>query len=63
MDILGYRTWSAFDLFSTREGFVKRYGFVYINRDEVNAKALKRLRKKSFFWYKKVIATNGEDLA
>jgi 6-phospho-beta-glucosidase len=58
VEIIGYLTWSATDLYSTREGFVKRYGFVSINQD-----TLKRGKKKSFYWYKKVIETNGEDLS
>ncbi|MDU7427147.1 MAG: family 1 glycosylhydrolase, partial [Staphylococcus epidermidis] len=54
---IGYLTWSATDLYSTREGFEKRYGFVYIDKD------YKRIKKRSFDWYKKVISTNGEDLS
>ena len=62
-DIIGYLTWSAIDLHSTREGFVKRYGFIYVDREEHELKTLNRFKKKSFYWYKKVIASNGEDLA
>lgn len=65
-DIIGYCPWSAIDLVSTREGITKRYGFVYVDRDEDDEKAknaeMKRYRKDSFFWYKKGIASNGEDL-
>ena len=65
-DIMGYCPWSAVDLVSTREGITKRYGFIYVDRDEDDEKAktipMKRYRKDSFYWYKKVIATNGEDL-
>ncbi len=50
------------DLISTHEGIVKRYGFIYVNRDEFDLKDLKRYRKDSFYWYKKVIASNGEEL-
>ncbi|CBY59924.1 glycoside hydrolase, family 1 protein [Listeria monocytogenes SLCC7179] len=57
-EIIGYLTWSATDLYSTREGFEKRYGFVYVDKDN----SYKRLKKKSFYWYKKVIETNGNDL-
>lgn len=63
VEMLGYCPWSAVDLISTHEGIVKRYGFIYVNRDEFDLKDLKRYRKDSFFWYKKVIASNGEDLA
>ena len=40
----------------------KRYGFVYVDREQDGSGTLERFRKKSFYWYKKVIATNGEDL-
>lgn len=62
VEMMGYCPWSAVDLVSTHEGVVKRYGFIYVNRDEFDLKDLARYRKDSFFWYKKVIATNGEDL-
>ncbi|MBQ9316212.1 MAG: family 1 glycosylhydrolase, partial [Atopobiaceae bacterium] len=45
--------------YSTREGFGKRYGIVYIDA----AHDFKRITKDSFYWYAKVIATNGADLA
>jgi len=50
------------DLISTHEGMKKRYGFIYVDRDEFDLGTLDRYRKDSFFWYKKVIETNGEDL-
>lgn len=62
VDLLGYLTWSAHDLHSTREGFVKRYGFIYVDRYEHSLKTLKRYKKKSFYWYTKVITSHGEDL-
>lgn len=65
-NIFGYCPWSAMDLVSTREGITKRYGFIYVDRDEDDEKAknseMKRYRKDSFYWYKKVIASNGEEL-
>ncbi len=61
-EILGYCPWSAIDLISTHEGMVKRYGFIYVNREEFDLLDMKRYRKDSFYWYKKVIETNGEDL-
>ncbi|OCN06193.1 6-phospho-beta-glucosidase [Erysipelotrichaceae bacterium MTC7] len=64
--LFGYCPWSAIDLVSTREGITKRYGFIYVDRDEDDEKAkiseMKRYRKDSFHWYKKVIETNGEYL-
>lgn len=62
VDLIGYCPWSAIDLISTHEGIKKRYGFIYVNRDDFDIKDLRRIRKKSFFWYKNVIATNGEEL-
>ncbi|MBL1230033.1 glycoside hydrolase family 1 protein [Enterococcus sp. BWB1-3] len=63
VEIIGYLTWSAIDLHSTREGFVKRYGFIYIDREEHDLRSLNRYPKKSFYWYKRVIASNGDDLS
>lgn len=62
VEMMGYCPWSAIDLVSTHEGVVKRYGFIYVNRDEFDLKDLARYRKDSFFWYKKVIESNGEEL-
>ncbi|EOS60423.1 beta-glucosidase [Firmicutes bacterium M10-2] len=61
-EMLGYNPWSAIDLISTHEGMKKRYGFIYVDRDEFDLGTLNRYRKDSFYWYKKVIASNGEDL-
>ena len=63
VDMLGYNPWSAIDLISTHEGIRKRYGFIYVDRTDEEVGSLKRYRKDSFFWYKKVIATNGQDLS
>ena len=62
-EMMGYCPWSAIDLISTHEGMVKRYGFVYVDREEFDLKTLDRYRKDSFYWYKKVIASNGSDLS
>jgi len=62
VDLMGYSPWSAFDLISTHQGITKRYGFIYVNRDEFDLKDMKRIRKDSFFWYKKVIESKGEVL-
>lgn len=61
-DILGYCTWSLQDLFSWTNGYAKRYGFVYVDRDEESEKELKRYKKDSFYWYKNVIKTDGGEL-
>lgn len=62
VDIIGYCTWSFTDLLSWLNGYQKRYGFVYVNRDEDSEKDLRRIKKKSFYWYKQVIETNGDSL-
>ena len=62
-EMMGYCPWSAIDLISTHEGMVKRYGFIYVDREEFDLKSLDRYRKDSFYWYKKVIASNGADLS
>jgi 6-phospho-beta-glucosidase len=62
VNLIGYCPWSAIDLISTHQGASKRYGFIYVNRDEFDLKDLRRIRKKSFYWYKNVIFTNGSDL-
>ena len=61
--LLGYTMWGPIDLVSASSGEMKkRYGFIYVDKDNDGNGTLKRLRKDSFFWYKKVIASNGEDL-
>lgn len=63
VDLLGYTTWGPIDLVSASTGEMsKRYGFIYVDRDDYGNGTLKRYKKKSFYWYKKVIETNGEDL-
>lgn len=62
VDMLGYCVWSFTDLLSWLNGFQKRYGFVYVNQHEEGEHDLRRIKKKSFDWYKSVIETNGENL-
>ena len=64
VDLLGYTTWGPIDLVSAGTGEMsKRYGFIYVDRDDAGNGTLKRSKKKSFDWYKHVIETNGEDLS
>ncbi|MDF7651381.1 glycoside hydrolase family 1 protein [Erwiniaceae bacterium L1_54_3] len=63
VELFGYCPWSAIDLVSTHQGISKRYGFIYVNRDEHDLKDLARYRKKSFFWYQQLIRSNGATLA
>lgn len=60
VEVIGYCAWSFTDVLSWLNGYKKRYGFVYINRDEHDEKDLKRIPKDSFYWYQKVISENGE---
>ncbi|MDU6523381.1 MAG: family 1 glycosylhydrolase, partial [Enterococcus sp.] len=64
VDLIGYTSWGCIDLVSGGTGeMAKRYGFIYVDKDDVGAGSLKRSKKDSFDWYKQVIATNGENLA
>lgn len=61
--LLGYTMWGWIDLVSASTGEMKkRYGFVYVDKDNEGNGTLKRSKKKSFDWYKHVIETNGEEL-
>ena len=62
VEMLGYCPWSAIDVVSTHQGYGKRYGFIYVNRGEFDLKDLRRIKKKSFYWYKNVIESNGKNL-
>lgn len=63
VNLLGYTCWGPIDLVSVATGEMrKRYGFIYVDWNDEGKGTLKRSKKKSFDWYKKVIATNGEDL-
>ena len=64
VDLIGYTPWGCIDLVSASTGeMAKRYGFIYVNKFDDGTGDLSRERKDSFYWYKKVIATNGEDLS
>jgi len=63
VDLIGFTPWGCIDLVSISTGEIKkRYGFIYVDKDNEGNGSLERLRKDSFYWYKKVIASNGEDL-
>ncbi|GAA0339718.1 6-phospho-beta-glucosidase [Oceanobacillus oncorhynchi subsp. oncorhynchi] len=63
VEVLGYTSWGCIDLISASTGQMsKRYGLIYVDRDDKGNGTMKRTKKKSFDWYKKVIATNGEEL-
>jgi len=61
--IMGYTYWGPIDIVSAGTGEMKkRYGFIYVNKDNEGNGNLKRTKKNSFYWYQKVIETNGESL-
>ena len=63
VDLMGYTPWGCIDLVSASTGeMAKRYGFIYVNKFDDGTGDLSRERKDSFYWYQKVIATNGEEL-
>lgn len=64
VDIIGYTPWGCIDLVScSLVSMSKRYGFIYVDADDEGNGTYDRYRKDSFYWYKKVIASNGEDLS
>ena len=64
VDLMGYTTWGCIDLVAASTGEMsKRYGFIYVDKDDQGQGTLERRKKKSFDWYKKVIESNGEKLS
>lgn len=64
VDLMGYTPWGCIDLISCGTSQMsKRYGLIYVDQDDRGNGTLDRYRKDSFYWYKNVIATNGEDLS
>ena len=60
---MGYTYWGPIDIVSAGTGEMeKRYGFIYVDKDNDGNGTLKRIKKDSFEWYKRVIMTNGENL-
>ena len=63
VEVLGYTTWGCIDLVSASTAELKkRYGFIYVDRNDDGSGTLDRYKKKSFYWYKKVIQSNGRIL-
>jgi 6-phospho-beta-glucosidase len=61
VELMGYTTWGCIDLVSNGTGEMKkRYGFIYVGTDDEGNGTLKRSKKKSFYWYKNVISSNGK---
>ena len=63
VDLIAYTPWGCIDLISASTGEMKkRYGFIYVDLDNEGNGTMKRYKKDSFEWYKKVISSNGEEL-
>lgn len=64
VDLMGYTPWGCIDLVAASTGQMsKRYGFIYVDKQDDGTGSFDRSRKDSFYWYQKVIKTNGEDLS
>lgn len=64
VDLMGYLPWGCIDLVSASTGEMKkRYGFIYVDEDDHGNGSMRRYKKDSFYWYQKVIKSNGDDLA
>lgn len=63
VDLIGYTMWTPIDIISSSTGEMKkRYGLIYVDKNDDGTGSFKRIPKKSFYWYKNVIASNGENL-
>jgi len=63
VDVFGYTSWGCIDIVSASTSQVsKRYGYIYVDQDDMGKGTKRRIKKKSFEWYKTVIASNGECL-
>ncbi|MNJ53412.1 Aryl-phospho-beta-D-glucosidase BglH [compost metagenome] len=60
VNIIGYTSWGPIDLVSNGTGEMKkRYGYIYVDKNNDGSGTLRRIRKNSFYWYKEIIASNG----
>lgn len=63
VELLGYTSWGPIDLVSASTAELsKRYGFIYVDRNDDGSGSLARYKKNSFSWYKSVIESNGAAL-
>lgn len=63
VNLIGYTSWGCIDLISASTGEMsKRYGYVYVDKDDTGQGTLNRYPKKSYYWYKDIIASNGANL-
>lgn len=61
VEVFGFNPWSFTDLLSTGNGIAKRYGLVFVNTTDEDVRDLKRYKKASYYWYSKLIKSNGQD--
>ncbi|SER93308.1 6-phospho-beta-glucosidase [Gracilibacillus ureilyticus] len=63
VDVFGYTSWGCIDMISASTNQIsKRYGYIYVDQDDMGNGTKRRIKKQSFYWYKHVIKTNGEQL-
>ncbi|MGX6696686.1 family 1 glycosylhydrolase, partial [Vibrio cholerae] len=63
VEVMGYTPWGCIDCVSFTTGeYKKRYGFIYVDKHDDGSGTMARAKKKSFYWYQQVIASNGEKL-
>lgn len=63
VELIGYTSWGPIDIVSASSGEMKkRYGYIYVDRDNEGMGTLQRIKKQSFYWYKNVIGSNGENI-
>lgn len=64
VQVFGYASWGPIDIVSCSQGEMsKRYGYIYVDLDDRGHGSGERLKKDSFYWYQKVISSNGENLS
>ena len=59
VNLIGYQHWSFIDILSSSQGFDKRYGLIFVDRDNFNIKECQRIKKDSFYYYQTIIKNNG----
>lgn len=63
VDVIGYTSWGCIDLVSaSTDEMSKRYGYIYVGKHDDGSGSYERIKKDSFYWYKHIIETNGEEL-
>ncbi len=63
VNLIGYTTWGCIDLVSAGTGEMrKRYGFIYVDKEDEGKGTFDRKKKDSYYWYKKVIESRGTEL-